>query len=307
MLFSVIIPTYNRPQLLRAALESVFAQTFTDYEVIAVDDGSTDETEQVLRSYGQQLRFFRQENSGPGAARNLGMTQARGDYVAFLDSDDIWFRWTLAVFADLILPYNSPTIIAGHLVEFRDVTELSAISEKPPRAEVFVDYFAASRAGYFIGAGMSVLQREELLKSGGYTEQPINAEDHDLILRLGTAAGFIQVLDPPTLGWRRHFAAATADDRRSFDGIRYLVEQERRGAYPGGDARARQRREIITYHARPTSLACLRNEFRKEAWQLYRSTFRWHLGLTRWKYLFGFPILALLNFFKPNPLQRRRS
>jgi hypothetical protein len=294
MLFSIIIPTYNRAAYLRQTLESVFAQTFTDYEVVAVDDGSTDETLQVLRSYGQQVRFFRQENAGPGAARNLGMTQARGDYVAFLDSDDIWFPWTLAVFADLIFAHNSPTILAGHLVEFREMTELSAILEKPPRAEVFADYFTASRAGYFIGAGMSVLRREELLKSGGYTEQPINAEDHDLILRLGTAAGFIQVLEPATLGWRRHFAAATADDQRSFEGIRYLVEQERRGAYPGGDARSRQRREIITRHARPTSLACLWHGFRKEAWQLYRNTFRWHLHLTRWKYLLGFPLCACL-------------
>jgi len=79
MLFSVVIPTYSRSQLLRATLESVFAQTFTDYEVIVVDDGSTDDTQEMVMSYGEQVQLCRQENAGPGAARNLGVSPARGD------------------------------------------------------------------------------------------------------------------------------------------------------------------------------------------------------------------------------------
>jgi glycosyltransferase involved in cell wall biosynthesis len=95
MLFSVIIPTYNRAALLCTALDSVFAQTFTDYEVIVVDDGSTDGTAAMVASYGGRVRYFQQQNKGPGAARNLGAQHATGEYLAFLDSDDLWFPWTL--------------------------------------------------------------------------------------------------------------------------------------------------------------------------------------------------------------------
>ena len=70
-LFSVIIPTYNRAELLRAALKSVFAQTFRDFELVVVDDGSTDQTKAVVSDVGEGVRFIRQKNQGPGAARNL--------------------------------------------------------------------------------------------------------------------------------------------------------------------------------------------------------------------------------------------
>src|SRR5438045_7898820 len=149
MLFSIVIPTYNRSELLREALESVFAQTFTDYEVVAVDDGSTDETVQVLRSYGQQVRFFRQENKGPGAARNLGLTQARGEYVAFLDSDDLWFPWTLATYRRAIEENRHPAMIAGAHVDFEGAAPAVAPAEY--RHTYFPDYLATAEHNVWIG------------------------------------------------------------------------------------------------------------------------------------------------------------
>jgi len=125
MLFSAVIPTFNRSHLLQATLESVFAQTFTDYEIIVVDDGSTDDTQEMVKSYGKRVQFFCQENAGPGAARNLGVSHARGEYVAFLDSDDLWFPWTLAVFAELIDENTAPSILAAKVFEFRQERELA--------------------------------------------------------------------------------------------------------------------------------------------------------------------------------------
>lgn len=90
MRISVLIPTYNRSDLLQQALASVFAQTFTDFEVIVIDDGSTQSREILLGPYQAQVRYWRQENSGIGAARNLGLQHAAGDYIALLDSDDLW-------------------------------------------------------------------------------------------------------------------------------------------------------------------------------------------------------------------------
>ena len=87
--FSVVIPTYNRLDYLKQALSSVWAQTFTDYEIIVVDDGSNDGTREYLHGLRSKLRILSQPNSGPGAARNIGLREAQGDYIALLDSDDL--------------------------------------------------------------------------------------------------------------------------------------------------------------------------------------------------------------------------
>jgi len=88
---SVIVPLYNKAPYVRRALDSVAAQTFGDFELIVVDDGSTDEGASVVESFGDgRVRLIRQENTGPGAARNRGINEARGEVLAFLDADDEW-------------------------------------------------------------------------------------------------------------------------------------------------------------------------------------------------------------------------
>ena len=86
---SIIIPTYNCSQYLPLAITSVLTQTYKDYEIIVVDDGSTDNTRAVLAEFGQAITYISQENRGPGAARNAGINVSRGDYLVFLDADDL--------------------------------------------------------------------------------------------------------------------------------------------------------------------------------------------------------------------------
>lgn len=88
---SVIIPTYNRSNLVREAVESVLRQTFTDFELIVVDDGSTDDTREVIGSImDDRIRYFYKLNGGGGSARNRGLIESQGEYIAFLDHDDLW-------------------------------------------------------------------------------------------------------------------------------------------------------------------------------------------------------------------------
>lgn len=87
---SVIIPTYNRSRHLVTALDSVFSQTYPPFEVLVVDDGSTDDTPNIIAAYGNRVRYLTQRNKGPSAARNWGIREAQGDFIAFLDSDDAW-------------------------------------------------------------------------------------------------------------------------------------------------------------------------------------------------------------------------
>lgn len=94
---SVIIPAYNREAYLAEAIESVLAQTLPPDEVIVVDDGSTDSTAEIARSYGRQVRCISQENQGCGAARSAGLKEAHGTLIAFLDSDDVWLERKLEI------------------------------------------------------------------------------------------------------------------------------------------------------------------------------------------------------------------
>ena len=89
-LISVIIPVYNAERYLAQALESVFAQKYDAFQIILVDDGSTDSSAQVAKDYGQRLEYLKQPNGGIGAALNAGIARARGSYLAFLDADDLW-------------------------------------------------------------------------------------------------------------------------------------------------------------------------------------------------------------------------
>lgn len=88
---SVIIPVYNCERFIGAAIESVLHQTFKDYELIVVNDGSTDKTPDVVETYRDRLQYLTQSNSGQAAARNLGFRHSAGEYLAFLDADDVWY------------------------------------------------------------------------------------------------------------------------------------------------------------------------------------------------------------------------
>ncbi|NIS18110.1 MAG: glycosyltransferase [Aliifodinibius sp.] len=92
---SVIIPAYNSSQYILEALDSVFEQSFKDFEVIVIDDGSTDNTKKKIDDYPHQIRYFHQENGGPAKARNLGIRKSEGKYIAFLDADDVWLSTKL--------------------------------------------------------------------------------------------------------------------------------------------------------------------------------------------------------------------
>jgi len=95
-LISCIVPVFNGERYLGEALESILRQTYRPLEIIIADDGSTDGTAAVVARYGDQIRYLQQENAGPAAARNLGLSAVRGEFVAFLDADDLWHPEKLA-------------------------------------------------------------------------------------------------------------------------------------------------------------------------------------------------------------------
>jgi glycosyltransferase involved in cell wall biosynthesis len=294
MLFSIIIPTYNRYELLRRTLSSVWEQSFVEFEVIVIDDGSADNTWDELRALGSKLRVLRQQNAGPGAARNLGAKHANGDYLAFLDSDDLLFPWSLKTYATIIARHGKPGFLAGCPFRFRTESELKELVPTPLVCQTFSDYLASSDEWRWWGASSFVVRSDLFHAAGGFSEKNVNGEDADLALRLGEAPGFIHIKSPLTCAYREHPANLTLDVDKALAGAWHKIRSERAGEYPGGGARARPRHRILTRHIRPLAIACLTQRRRQAAWALYRETFCWNASLGRLKFLTAFPILAML-------------
>jgi hypothetical protein len=108
----------------------------------------------------------------------------------------------------------------------------------------------------------------------------------------------VQILRPTTLACRRHAGRIQGDLSRTYIGLCHLIDSESAGRYPGGSQFARQRRDAITRHVRSASLTGLEAGRRREAWDLYKRTLRWHLQLGRWRYLLAFPLKACLRWFR---------
>ncbi|MBV9492535.1 MAG: glycosyltransferase family 2 protein [Verrucomicrobia bacterium] len=294
---SVVIPTYNRAQLLAKALSSLPDGGDQRLEVIVVDDGSTDDTELVVRKAERSIKFLRQSRTGPGAARNLGWQAASGRYVAFLDSDDVWLPWTLSTYEEVLRRYPTASFIAGSAYWFCDEDELAAARAETLDAAAFPDYLASALHPIWLGASCLLVRRDSKPR---FETLHMNAEDLDFALHLGGEPGFVWIRRPCTFGYRRHGPTAIAAFSKTLAGVNHLVREERLGRYPGGDARRRERLNLVTRAVRPPVIEALRRGQWHEASSLYIQTFGWHVTLRRWKFLLAYPWLMALSAAK-NP------
>lgn len=293
--FSIIIPTYNRAEWLIGAIESVLVRSDLTQEVIIVDDGSTDNTAQVLRKFGDRIKVLTQRNLGPGRARNLGAKAATGEYLAFLDSDDVWFPWTLSTYLQIIEKYSRPAFIAGSPFMFSGVTDLRSVAESSVMVHSFSDYLSSGDQWRWWGVSSFVVRRDAFESVGGFADEWINGEDADLAMKLGVASGFVQITQPATFGYRSHETNETKNAERSLRGVEHMLRTELAGDYHGGPTRQLERWRIICRHAKPMSLTCLDQGWFGAAWRLYQTMFYWNMALGNWKYLIGFPVKTVFS------------
>jgi glycosyltransferase involved in cell wall biosynthesis len=299
-LFSVIIPTFNRVQFCRAAVESVLSQEFRDFELIVVDDGSTDGTAEMLKHYGNRLRLLRQENQGQSIARNAGIAAATGDYVAFLDSDDQWFPWTLAILYRAIHEGPRPGVIAGRNVPFWNqlpATEHLNISLEMMRFDDALDFFARS-GPVILETGVLVIRSDILSAVGGFTPTRDNSEDIDLCLRLGTASGFVRIQSPPLFAKLAHSDNIGLQLDLSANGLRQIYSRERAGEYPGGVRGKRARLALISVASRKTISHAAQQGQLGLALGLYRRCLLWNVWLGRLPFVFGLPAVAIVGWVR---------
>jgi glycosyltransferase involved in cell wall biosynthesis len=288
--FSVVIPVYNRAGLIGPTLESVFRQSCTDYEVIVVDDGSTDSTWQALQDYGDRIRAFRQANAGPGAARNFAVAQAQGEYVAFLDSDDLWYPHTLANYARAIDQFERPAVVGGHVVMFADQSP-----EVPADATFKADYYADLLAygGDFtrkMVTSCAVIRTDVLRRSPGFLTHNFIYDEYHLWVAVSTEAGFVLIDSPPSVAQRSHEIRISSSRTKAYKGALYLLQQEAAGNYPGGSARHAERRRLITTWVRNTAWAFAVRGYLAETAGLYFRSFRYQLADGQYGFLLRLPL-----------------
>jgi glycosyltransferase involved in cell wall biosynthesis len=197
---SVIIPTYNSACFLTDAVDSVLAQTYKDFEVIVIDDGSTDETESLIHKYHSSVRYIRQENRGVALTRNRGIEESRGKYVAFLDADDVWLPHKLDRQVSALCD-NNDFHACYSAFSVADGLHPIAVNRSDRRGSALEDLLLR---GNVVATPSTVLCERSLLEvAGGFDPVMSQCADWDMWVRLAALTEFLY-LDEVLVTYRRH-------------------------------------------------------------------------------------------------------
>ncbi len=190
---SVIIPTYDRMEMLGAALDSVAAQTFQDFEIVIVDDGSTDGTREYVASRSERIRYFWQPNQGVAEARNHGLRVIHSEFVAFLDSDDLWKPEFLDKTVSLLRQNPDLALVYTRFTSMDAAGRVLPRHNKTPFAgDVTLRLFAST----FIHTSAVVARSHVIRDAGGFDGRLSHNEDYDLWLRLSLRHRFGLIPEP---------------------------------------------------------------------------------------------------------------
>lgn len=251
---SVVIPSYNTADYIVAAIESVFDQSYSDYEIIVIDDGSTDNLKEVLEPYMDRIRYHYQENKGLAGARNTGMRLANGEYITYLDADDIWLEDNLQIKCNLLDSHPDVDAISSDFCVFNNngIMHERGITKSFPffrrTQQTFADIFSTVETittpkgntvrfyygnifdklifGNFILPTSVVYRKSSGERTGEYREELRNQEDYEYWLRYTQHCSFGYV-DEVLAKYRRHSKQLTDHSKieEMFTNIIGIVRQ----------------------------------------------------------------------------------
>jgi glycosyltransferase involved in cell wall biosynthesis len=244
--FSVIITFYNQRNFIKDAVDSALSLRNAQSEVIAVDDASTDGSQEILKQYREAIQLVCFEtNRGACAARDRGASLATGEYLVFLDGDDALLPWALDVY-ERIVQAKQPKMILASMSWFEGGLPTVQPGDAPHEIKMveYADYLRRDR-GFGNSASALVVARQTFEEVHGWLTSVFPAEDHDFALRLGDSGRTIQILAPPTVLHRSHANNTVNNIPACISGVDNLVRRERLGHYPGGARRGFERRAVI--------------------------------------------------------------
>jgi len=205
---SVIIPTYNRGQFIVQALESVLSQTFHDYEIVVIDDGSKDNTREILKRFESKIRPIYQDNQGISKTRNRGIKESFGEYIAFLDSDDYWTSDKLAQQVKILDSKPKVGIVYGRMPIINEQGE--RVGMKP--AGVSGKNFKELLEVWGDLPTSSIMTRRECFEKAGLFDTSLaTMEDIDMWIRIARHYDLFEIEDRILAYYRRHNQQITKD------------------------------------------------------------------------------------------------
>ena len=219
---SVIIPAYNCDRYIDQAIASVLEQTYTDYELIIVDDGSTDDTAQVIKSYGDRINYIYQDNQGVAQARNRGLAAAQGQYIAFLDQDDFFYSHKLA--SQVALMEQNPA--RGMIGSSWDI--VNAQGKRLNKVQIWQENRELNIRDIIIWKpvflGAMLFSHAWLKKTTGFDPQLEQTPDVDLVLRLAAIGCPGYWLNDATVAYRQHESNASSNTLLQAQELNHILE-----------------------------------------------------------------------------------
>lgn len=246
--FSILVAVYNRPDLVRETIESVLRQTHSSFELIVVDDGSTDKTPEVLETYAGRITVLTQVNSGAEAARSRAMGVAQGDYLVGLDSDDLLYPDALATYDRVLRELKDPPLLLGAMSYFCDAGRIPENRSREGEIEFikFKDAISKDRTLQLTYSCL-VIKRSAAVATGALrrTATAFPFDMPDVLLLAGTCSPFVVLLKPFTVAYRVHGSNTVRNIGYIVENVSRLAALERGGHYPGGNVRRWERYAYI--------------------------------------------------------------
>jgi glycosyltransferase involved in cell wall biosynthesis len=261
---SVVIPTHNYGRFLGEAIQSVLSQSFTDFEAIVVDDGSTDNTREVFDSFGDpRLRYIYQENRGVSAAQNTGIKAANGKYIAILGADDMWLPAKLERQVKLLDSYPEVALVCSDAYVFDSCTgaDLGRRWHHKP-FHYWVDPQRAARQplkellsrGCFIAPQTALIRRFIFNEVGYFDESLYTHEDWDLFIRIARRFQ-VATMDIPLTKIRLHSVSLSANWDRMYQGATVVLNKAKNsGLFSGANLKLIEKRLAQTHFSYGKSL-----------------------------------------------------
>ncbi|CAB1068153.1 Putative N-acetylgalactosaminyl-diphosphoundecaprenol glucuronosyltransferase [Olavius algarvensis Delta 1 endosymbiont] len=221
---SVILPTYNRGWILRDAIDSVLVQDFTDFELLVVDDGSTDDTGEILDSYGRDIIVLRQGNQGVSAARNRGIAESRARLIAFLDSDDCWLPQKLT--RQVAFFQSNP---AARICQTEETWVRNGVRVNPKKRHQKLSgmIFEPSLALCLVSPSAVMIRRTLFGSIGVFDERLPACEDYDLWLRVSCRYPVFLIDEPLIIkrgGHADQLSKAAGLDKYRIQSLKKLID-----------------------------------------------------------------------------------
>lgn len=312
---SIVIPVYNRAgsiaRTVISVLRSVAEANLGDgrVEMIVVDDGSKDDSAAIAEAAarevdaGVEVTVLRQANGGAGAARNFGVTRARGGYIAFVDSDDVWFDWTLPACLDAMKIHPDAALFFLKPCVFSDTRPLNPSHTGSAVLDRHDGFVSASLrySNRSFGTNNVIVRRDVFNRLNGFAAEFRCLEDTDLFLR-ADAEGACIVFDGDDLVGRQRGEDDSLTDNWAYvvDGLEKMKAKEREGLYPHGANGDARRDEFVAGTAVRAARLCFANGAPLQAYRIFFANLGPILRGDRKRWALRLPLTPLLSLLRPN-------